>query len=110
VVAPYIHGTERQIKTFSNSRAKDYEKDKGEALVEGAAQISRDDTRRRIVVSTNVRDRDIATFVDEAKQRIEKEVRFQNPPKVQSKAMLAVQPHALRVRPRLLVASRIARI
>lgn len=46
------------------------------ALVEGAAQISRDDTRRRIVVSTNVRDRDIATFVDEAKPRIEKEVQL----------------------------------
>jgi cobalt-zinc-cadmium resistance protein CzcA len=46
------------------------------ALVEGAAQISRDDTRRRIVISTNVRDRDIATFVDEARQRIEKEVQL----------------------------------
>jgi heavy metal efflux system protein len=46
------------------------------ALVEGAAQISRDDTRRRIVVSTNVRNRDIATFVDEAKQRIEREVQL----------------------------------
>ncbi len=44
------------------------------SLVEGAAQISRDDTRRRIVVSTNVRNRDIAGFVDEAKQTIEKEV------------------------------------
>ncbi len=40
------------------------------ALVEGAAQISREATRRRIVVSTNVRDRDIASFVDEAKQKI----------------------------------------
>ncbi len=44
------------------------------SLVEGAAQISRDDTRRRIVVSTNVRDRDVASFVEEAKQKIEKEV------------------------------------
>ncbi len=44
------------------------------SLVEGAAQISRDDTRRRIVVSTNVRNRDIASFVEEAKQKIEKEV------------------------------------
>ena len=44
------------------------------SLVEGASQISRDDTRRRIVVSTNVRDRDIASFVEEAKQKIEKEV------------------------------------
>jgi cobalt-zinc-cadmium resistance protein CzcA len=44
------------------------------SLVEGAAQISRDDTRRRIVVSTNVRERDVASFVEEARQRIEKEV------------------------------------
>jgi cobalt-zinc-cadmium resistance protein CzcA len=46
------------------------------SLIEGAAQISRDDTRRRIVVSTNVRDRDISSFVEEAKQRIEKEVQL----------------------------------
>jgi len=32
------------------------------ALVEGPAQISRDDTRRRIVVSTNVRNRDCIRF------------------------------------------------
>jgi len=44
------------------------------ALVEGAAQISREATRRRIVVSTNVRDRDIASFVEEAKQKIESQV------------------------------------
>jgi len=46
------------------------------ALVEGPAQISRDDTRRRIVVATNVRNRDIASFVDEAKERIEKDVQL----------------------------------
>lgn len=46
------------------------------SLIEGAAQISRDDTRRRIVVSTNVRDRDISSFVEEAKQRIEREVQI----------------------------------
>ncbi len=40
------------------------------SLVEGAAQISREATRRRIVVSTNVRERDIASFVEEAKQKI----------------------------------------
>lgn len=44
------------------------------ALVEGAAQISREATRRRIVVSTNVRERDIASFVAEAKERIGKDV------------------------------------
>ena len=46
------------------------------SLVEGAAQISRDDTRRRIVVSTNVRDRDVSSFVQEAKQRIEQAVKL----------------------------------
>ena len=46
------------------------------SLIESAAQISRDDTRRRIVVSTNVRERDVASFVEEAKQKIEKEVQL----------------------------------
>ena len=46
------------------------------SLVEGAAQISREDTRRRIVVSTNVRDRDIASFVEEARAKIEKEIQL----------------------------------
>jgi cobalt-zinc-cadmium resistance protein CzcA len=46
------------------------------SVVEGAAQISRDDTRRRIVVSTNVRGRDVASFVAEAKDKIEKEVQL----------------------------------
>jgi heavy metal efflux system protein len=45
-------------------------------VIEGAAQISRDDTRRRVVVSTNVRNRDIASFVTEAKQKISKEVQL----------------------------------
>lgn len=43
-------------------------------LVEGSAQISREDTRRRIGVELNVRGRDIGSFVTEAQSRIEKEV------------------------------------
>ncbi len=43
-------------------------------LVEGAAQISREDTRRRIGVELNVRGRDIGSFVEEAQAEIEKEV------------------------------------
>ena len=35
-------------------------------LVEGPAQISREDTRRRISVELNVRGRDIGIFVNEA--------------------------------------------
>ncbi|MET0753887.1 MAG: CusA/CzcA family heavy metal efflux RND transporter [Pyrinomonadaceae bacterium] len=45
-------------------------------IVEGAAQISREDTRRRIGVELNVRGRDIGSFVTEAQSRIEKEVQL----------------------------------
>ncbi len=44
-------------------------------IVEGPAQISREDTRRRIGVELNVRGRDIASFVKEAQAAIEKEVK-----------------------------------
>lgn len=45
------------------------------AVVEGPAQISREDTRRRIVVELNVRGRDIGSFVKEAQAAIEREVK-----------------------------------
>lgn len=45
-------------------------------LVEGPAQISREDTRRRIGVELNVRGRDIGSFVEEAQMKIEKEVQL----------------------------------
>jgi heavy metal efflux system protein len=45
-------------------------------LVEGPAQISREDTRRRIGVELNVRGRDIGSFVAEAQSRIEREVQL----------------------------------
>lgn len=44
------------------------------SLVEGAAQITREDTRRRIGVELNVRGRDIGSFVTEAQAKIEKDV------------------------------------
>lgn len=40
----------------------------------GPAQISREAVRRRIVVETNVRGRDVASFVKEAKERIARDV------------------------------------
>jgi cobalt-zinc-cadmium resistance protein CzcA len=43
-------------------------------LVEGPAQISREDTRRRIGVELNVRGRDIGSFVADAQKRLETEV------------------------------------
>lgn len=45
-------------------------------LVEGPAQISREDTRRRIGVELNVRGRDIGSFVQEAQTRIEQQVKL----------------------------------
>ncbi len=45
-------------------------------LIEGPAQISREDTRRRIVVELNVRGRDIGSFVREAQGRIEQQVKL----------------------------------
>ncbi len=44
------------------------------SLIEGPAQISREDTRRRIVVEMNVRGRDIASFVEEAQAAIGNQV------------------------------------
>ena len=46
------------------------------ALIEGPAQISREDTRRRIGVELNVRGRDIGSFVEEAQGRIEQQVQI----------------------------------
>ncbi len=45
-------------------------------LVEDAAQITREDTRRRIGVELNVRGRDIGSFVTEAQAKIEWEVQL----------------------------------
>jgi cobalt-zinc-cadmium resistance protein CzcA len=45
-------------------------------IVEGPAQISREDTRRRIGVELNVRGRDIASFVKEAQTAIDKDIKI----------------------------------
>jgi cobalt-zinc-cadmium resistance protein CzcA len=44
------------------------------AVIEGPAQVSREDARRRIVVELNVRGRDIGGFVNEAKEALDREV------------------------------------
>jgi cobalt-zinc-cadmium resistance protein CzcA len=44
------------------------------SLETGPNQISREDGKRRVVVSSNVRGRDLGSFVQEARQRIEAEV------------------------------------
>ncbi len=46
------------------------------SLVEGPAQISREDTRRRIGVELNVRGRDIASFVAEAQAALDSKVQL----------------------------------
>jgi cobalt-zinc-cadmium resistance protein CzcA len=45
-------------------------------LIEGPAQISREDTRRRIAVEANVRGRDIGSFVAEAQKAIDSQVKL----------------------------------
>ncbi len=44
------------------------------ALVNGPAQVSRENARRRIVVGVNVRDRDVEGFVEELAQRMDDEL------------------------------------
>lgn len=46
------------------------------SLVEGPAQISREDTRRRIGVELNVRGRDVGSFVNEAQAAIARDVQI----------------------------------
>ncbi|HET9239225.1 MAG TPA: CusA/CzcA family heavy metal efflux RND transporter [Oligoflexus sp.] len=45
---------------------------------EGPNQISRENGKRRIVVQANVRDRDIGSFVAEAQEKIDKEVKLRS--------------------------------
>jgi cobalt-zinc-cadmium resistance protein CzcA len=45
-------------------------------IVEGPAQISREDTRRRIGIELNVRGRDIASFVQEAQSVLDKDIKI----------------------------------
>lgn len=45
-------------------------------LAPGPNQFSRENGKRRVVVTANVRDRDIGSFVAEAQQRIEQEVKI----------------------------------
>jgi cobalt-zinc-cadmium resistance protein CzcA len=45
-------------------------------VVEGPAQVNREWAKRRVVVSANVRDRDVGSFVSEARRRVESEVRL----------------------------------
>lgn len=46
-------------------------------FVTGPNQIQRDDAKRRIVVGLNVRDRDVASVVDEIKEKMKQKIRFQ---------------------------------
>ena len=46
------------------------------SLAPGPNQVSREDGKRRVVVSTNVRDRDIGTFVAEAEELIQQQIKL----------------------------------
>lgn len=46
------------------------------SVIEGPAQISREDRRRRIVVELNIRGRDIGSFVKEAQAAIDKQIKL----------------------------------
>ena len=68
----------------------------------GAAKISRDDTKRRIVVGINVRNRDLQSVVDDVQDLIEKNIelpvgynityggQFENLQSAKSRLMIAV--------------------
>ncbi|MFM8556767.1 MAG: efflux RND transporter permease subunit [Betaproteobacteria bacterium] len=45
-------------------------------LVDGPAQLSRENAKRRVVVGADVTGRDLAGFVDEVRQRLEAEIRL----------------------------------
>ena len=71
-------------------------------LVEGLNQVSRENTKRRIVVQANVRGRDMGSFVEEASTKIDSEVnlpagywykwggQFENLQKAKARLMLVV--------------------
>ena len=46
------------------------------SVVDGPAQISRDDAKRRIVVGVNVKDRDLGGFVAELQQKVDAKVKL----------------------------------
>ncbi|MBX3624095.1 MAG: CusA/CzcA family heavy metal efflux RND transporter [Rhizobacter sp.] len=48
------------------------------SLAPGPNQVSREDGKRRVVVSANVRDRDIGSFVAEAEQAIQQQIKLQS--------------------------------
>jgi len=45
-------------------------------IVQGANQFSRENAKRNVVITANVRDRDIGSYVAEAQQRIQQEVKI----------------------------------
>ncbi|HPE19480.1 MAG TPA: CusA/CzcA family heavy metal efflux RND transporter [Tenuifilaceae bacterium] len=47
------------------------------SYTEGPAKISRDNTQRRVVVSVNVRNRDLKSVVEDIQSRIDKKVKFE---------------------------------
>ena len=67
----------RQIRVADkNGRPVPLEQLAAIKLEDGPAQVSRDAIRRRIIIQCNVRGRDLAGFVGEAKQKVERDVKL----------------------------------
>jgi cobalt-zinc-cadmium resistance protein CzcA len=67
----------RQIRVADrNGRPVPLEQLAALKLEEGPAQVSRDAIRRRIIIQCNVRGRDLAGFVAEAREKVDREVKL----------------------------------
>jgi cobalt-zinc-cadmium resistance protein CzcA len=67
----------RQIRVADrNGRPVPLEQLAAIKLEEGPAQVSRDAIRRRIIIQCNVRGRDLAGFVAEAREKVDREVKL----------------------------------
>jgi cobalt-zinc-cadmium resistance protein CzcA len=72
-----IDTTRPEIKSESPGRGYINLADVAEiSLIEGPNQISRESGKRRVVVTTNVRNRDLASFVEEAQEKITKTIQL----------------------------------
>jgi cobalt-zinc-cadmium resistance protein CzcA len=72
-----IDTTRPEIKSESPGRGYINLADVAEiSLIEGPNQISRETGKRRVVVTTNVRNRDLASFVEEAQEKITKTIQL----------------------------------
>ena len=79
-LSPQWRGDLEKIRNIQIGNAKGQQVTLGQVadlrLEDGPAQISRDKVRRRTIIQCNVRGRDLAGFVNEAKAVVEREVKL----------------------------------